>query len=325
MPEIGWQELAGVFVALLVLGGVVAGALLHTRASIAARRGDLAKFNAVLKALETPELRAIPGPVYEHPLLGALPSYTTLIGTLDGFAICVELHSPSPDPEAHLEYVVRVRVTAPVGQAFDETRRSPALAGFDPQSFQTQVEGRSLIVAEKLGRTSTGEDLRASPATLGNHLRRVVDYARSITVAGPVANPQPPSNGVRHALSSKRIFLLDGDRRFVEALRAALIERGAQPHAFDDPQSLIDAAEQSRPDLFVVALELPGEHGWAVCNRLKKLARVGSVPLVVTCTGCGEAEFQVHRRLRTRAQDYVAKPVSVEEMLARMAAQVRGA
>src|SRR5690606_4036796 len=111
------------------------------RASIAARRGDLAKFNAVLKALETPELRAIPGPVYEHPLLGALPSYTTLIGTLDGFAICVELHSPSPDPEAHLEYVVRVRVTAPSVRPSTKPAEAPRSQASIPRASKLKSRG----------------------------------------------------------------------------------------------------------------------------------------------------------------------------------------
>lgn len=324
MAEFDWQEVAALCVGLLIVGGCVAWGLRHSRSTIAAIQGDVAAFEAVLRALETPALRVNPGPVYEHPMVGTIPGHSTLVGALHGLAIQVDLHDPYGDAESYTEYVVRVRVTAPLGQAFDGARGTSV--AFDPVSsrFETQVDGRSLVVAEAPRRKSAGEELRRSAPTLGHHLRRVVEFARGLTVPAPPVHSQAPPEGVRSALSGNRVFLLDGDRPFAEALRAGLLERGAQPRVFEDFQSLTDAAEQSLPDLFVVALELPGENGWGVCNRLKKHKQLCSVPLIVAGADSSEAEFRAHRQLNTRAQDYVAKPVSVEDMLARIALQLRG-
>lgn len=221
MAEFGWQELAALFAGLLIVGGSVAWGLRHSRWTIAALQGDVAAFDAVLRALETAELRTNTGPVYEHPMVGTLPSHSTLVGTLHGFAIHVDLLDPHGDAERYPEYVVRIRVTAPLGQAFEGARDSSSCPAFDPHSkaFQTQVDGRSLVVTETPTRTSTISELRRSAPSLGNEKFR-------------------------------------------------------------------------------------------------------SVPLIVTSTGSGEEAFQAHRRLRTRARDYVAKPVSPDQMLTRIALQL---
>jgi len=158
VPGFSWQELAGLCVGLFIVGGSVAWGLRHSRSSMDDIRRDVAAFDAVLKALETSELRVHPGPVYEHPMVGPLPAHSTLVGALDGYRIWVELHNRSSDPE-YTEYVVRVRVTAPSGQAFDATAGSSALAGLDPQelpdrgqclhaggsgSAETHIDGRGL-------------------------------------------------------------------------------------------------------------------------------------------------------------------------------------
>lgn len=322
MVEFGWQELVGLFVGLLIVGGSVAWGLRHSSASIADIQRDVAAFDAVLRALETPELRVYPGPVYEHPMVGVIPSHSTLVGTLSGYALHVELHNPEWDAETHPEYFVRARVTALPGHTFYGPSQTSAPHDWTSQGFDVQIEGRSLVVTETPGRKSTtGVELRASAADLGAHLHQVTDFARRVAVAAPALASRAPPDAMRTALSGKQVFLLDGDLRFAEMLRDGLLSCGAQPRLFADFQSLIGAAERNEPDLFVVSLELPGENGWGVCNRLKKHEQLGAVPLIVLSTGSGEAEFQMHQRLRTRAQDYVAKPVSVDEMLARIGSQ----
>jgi len=318
VPGFDWQELAALCVGLLAVGGSMVWGLRLSRLSTDAIRRDVAAFDAVLRALAAPELRVHPGPVYEHPTVGTIPAHSTLVGALHGYGIYVELHNPWTE---YPEYILRVRVTAPLGQVFDAARATSALSGWDPKHFETRVDARSLVVAEKPSRTSPGADLRANPTHLANHLRRVVELARSIAVVDPAAPAPAPSRGALSTLSGKQVFLLEGDRGFAEALRVALLDCGARPRVFEAAQSLIDAAERGLPDLFVVALELPGAGGWGLCNRLKKHGRFASVPLLVVSTASGEEEFQMHQRLSTRAQDYIAKPVSVDHMLARIARQ----
>ena len=325
MGDIGWFQVVALLLPLLFMAGLVALGLRLSSASAAAIRKEVAVFDAVLRALETPELRVNPGPVHEHRVQGVLPSHSTLVGELDGYAVSLEMQNPWSIGETAAECIIQVRVTAPLGRSFEETSGSLAAFGFDPKRFETEVEGRSLILAERPKRPA-GEELRANPTILVNHLRRVVEYARSVTVGtrAAAASHSAPY-GVWNTLAGKRVFLLDGDLRFADELRVALIERGAQPRVFEHSRQLIEAAHLSLPDLIVVALEVPGESGWGVCNRLKKHEQIRFVPVVVLSASSGEKEFEAHRQLRTRAQDYIAKPVPVEHLLARMAAQLQGA
>src|SRR5882762_2889808 len=63
-------------------------------------------------------------------------------------------------------------------------------------------------------------------------------------------------------------------------------------------------------------------NGFSVCNKLKRDPALKDVPLIIMSSESTEETFEQHRRLRTRAEDYLHKPISFEDLLARAQAYV---
>src|SRR6478735_7543672 len=62
----------------------------------------------------------------------------------------------------------------------------------------------------------------------------------------------------------------------------------------------------------------PRVNGFSVCNKLKRDAALKDVPLIIMSSDSTEETFEQHRRLRTRAEDYLHKPISFDALLARI-------
>lgn len=117
----------------------------------------------------------------------------------------------------------------------------------------------------------------------------------------------------------KRILLVEDEPTIRTAVRDALRSQG---HDVDDT---IDGAEGLRRarassyDLIVLDLMLPGMDGLEVCRTLR---REGKRTPIIILTARGGEDDRV-RGLQVGADDYVAKPFSVRELLARVTAQLR--
>ncbi len=59
-------------------------------------------------------------------------------------------------------------------------------------------------------------------------------------------------------------------------------------------------------------------NGFSVCNKLKRDAALKEVPLIIMSSDSTEETFEQHRRLRTRAEDYLHKPIGFDALLARI-------
>ena len=68
------------------------------------------------------------------------------------------------------------------------------------------------------------------------------------------------------------------------------------------------------PDLIVLCID-PKRTGWAVCNRLRKCRRSKSTPLIITSAEATEKDFEDHKKLKTRAEEYLHKPFGVEALV----------
>ena len=72
----------------------------------------------------------------------------------------------------------------------------------------------------------------------------------------------------------------------------------------------------------VLCVELPGLSGYSWCNRLKKDGTLKSIPLVITSSEATPETFDQHRKLKTRAEDYLLKPFQPETLVERVGALV---
>lgn len=115
-----------------------------------------------------------------------------------------------------------------------------------------------------------------------------------------------------------RILVVEDDPAISELVTYHLEKEGHQTlHAYDG-RAAIEAFNRHRPDLILLDLMLPELDGFEVCRRIRK---VSDVPIIML-TAKGQEDDRV-RGLELGADDYVTKPFSPRELLARIAAVLR--
>src|SRR5215475_9868785 len=112
-----------------------------------------------------------------------------------------------------------------------------------------------------------------------------------------------------------KVLIFESDSSFAGELRTELGRLGATVQVVDDGNVGLQVAASERPDLILLSIELPRMNGFSVCNKLKKDLHLKDVPLVIMSTESSEETFEQHRKLRTRAEDYVHKPIPFPELL----------
>src|SRR5579863_6788897 len=116
------------------------------------------------------------------------------------------------------------------------------------------------------------------------------------------------------------ILVVDDEREIVRALYRALKAHGYSVHTASNGEEAIEAAAALRPDLVLLDLLLPGMNGLEVCRRVRAES---NVPIIVLSVK--DAERDKVQALDLGADDYVAKPFGMDEVLARVRVALRHA
>lgn len=115
-----------------------------------------------------------------------------------------------------------------------------------------------------------------------------------------------------------RILLVDDDRELIDLLAFALKRAGLEPIAAYDASAALRLFEERRPDLVVLDINLGASSGLEVLKELRKRAQLP----VIMLTALDSEEDKV-RGLELGADDYLTKPFSHRELIARIRAQLR--
>jgi CheY-like chemotaxis protein len=109
------------------------------------------------------------------------------------------------------------------------------------------------------------------------------------------------------------ILVVDDNSDNVEILRAFLESRGFIVAEARDGRTALARMEEVRPDLVLLDVMMPGMDGWEVCRVIKQHPQLGDTKVVmVTAKGGFEDKME---GLRSRADDYVVKPVDFKELM----------
>lgn len=107
--------------------------------------------------------------------------------------------------------------------------------------------------------------------------------------------------------------MVDDNSDNVEILRAFLESRGFTVAEARDGRTALARMEEVRPDLVLLDVMMPGMDGWEVCRVIKQHPQLGDTKVVmVTAKGGFEDKME---GLRSRADDYVVKPVDFKELM----------
>lgn len=77
-------------------------------------------------------------------------------------------------------------------------------------------------------------------------------------------------------------------------------------------------ASKNRPDLIILAVELPDENGYVICKKIKNNQDLKEIPLILISKEGNEADFERHQKLKVRADCYLKKPFTDEEFITRV-------
>lgn len=121
----------------------------------------------------------------------------------------------------------------------------------------------------------------------------------------------------------KTIFVVEDDAAIAELIAYALRGEGFEVATFGDGERLLAAVQECVPELTLLDIMLPGLDGLSVLRRLRENARTAEMPVILLTAKSTEYDKVVG--LDTGADDYVAKPFGVMELLARIKAVLRRA
>ena len=120
-------------------------------------------------------------------------------------------------------------------------------------------------------------------------------------------------------MAKSKILVVDDDRKIVELVRLYLEKDGYRVSAAYDGLQALELARQTRPDLIVLDLMLPGMDGLDVCRVLR--GEGNRVPIIMLTAKITEEDKLIG--LDLGADDYLTKPFSPRELLARTRAVLR--
>jgi PAS domain S-box-containing protein len=123
---------------------------------------------------------------------------------------------------------------------------------------------------------------------------------------------------VRRPGEKTRVLAVDDEPQILRFLRRSLEEAGYQPTVTGDPSEVTRLVELEEPDLVLLDLMLPGTTGFELMARLREFSGVPVIFLTAS-----DREEDAVRALREGADDYITKPFSPSELLARIAAALR--
>ena len=116
------------------------------------------------------------------------------------------------------------------------------------------------------------------------------------------------------------VLLVEDDQNIVDLVRSNLIARSHDVIVSKDGRDALDLLTGHRPDAVLLDLMLPGIDGFELCRELRERSSVGILVL-----SARRAETDKVRALNLGADDYMTKPFSMRELVARIRAQLRRA
>jgi two-component system alkaline phosphatase synthesis response regulator PhoP len=119
----------------------------------------------------------------------------------------------------------------------------------------------------------------------------------------------------------KNILVVEDEKDIIEVLRYYLEKDNYRVHVAEDGFTALEIAEKVVPNLIILDLMLPRLDGTEVCKRLKADERLRDIPIIMLTAKAEEADKV--RGLETGADDYVTKPFSAKELMARVKAHIR--
>jgi len=122
-------------------------------------------------------------------------------------------------------------------------------------------------------------------------------------------------------MPKEKILIVDDEKDIIKMLDYNLKKEGYRVISVCNGEDALDSAKRENPDLIILDLMLPGIDGLEVSKSLKKEPKTSRIPIIMLTAKAQEADKVIG--LELGADDYVTKPFSPRELIARMKAVLR--
>ena len=122
-------------------------------------------------------------------------------------------------------------------------------------------------------------------------------------------------------MAKKLIFAVEDEAHIQQLIKYNLEANGYRVAVFESGEGLLNEIKATIPDLVILDIMLPGIDGLEVCRQLRQNSRTKGVPIIML-TAKSE-EFDRVLGLELGADDYITKPFSIRELVARVKAIFR--
>jgi len=121
----------------------------------------------------------------------------------------------------------------------------------------------------------------------------------------------------------RQVVIIEDEPDITDLLARWFASEGFRVITAGDGRAGLDAAQQHQPDLVILDMRLPAMSGWEVCRSLKGNEDTRGIPIIVLSAISGTEDRIA--ALEMGVDDFVVKPFSVREVIARARAVLRRA
>ena len=122
-------------------------------------------------------------------------------------------------------------------------------------------------------------------------------------------------------MAKNLVYILEDDKSIAELVAYSLKSQHIDSRIFDDAQSLYEALKSEIPQVLVCDIMLPNENGFSVIKKLRENHKTKNIAIIVL--SALNAEYDKINGLDLGADDYLTKPFSALELIARVKALMR--
>jgi len=231
--------------------------------------------------------------------------------------------------------VILLDVVMPELNGFQVTERlkaDPATAGIPIilvtglGSIEDRVKGLEAGADDFLGKPFNLDELLVRVRSLVK-LKVLQDRLKQAEAASLLASPLPatpvvsPMPAPFEPRRQPVVLVVEDDERIIKICSSVLGSGGYQVVSAPDGPGMFAAIEREAPDLIILDLMLPGMDGVEILAKIKEMPLARDVPVIIL-TAVGDLKTKV-KTLYIGADDYLVKPVSSLELLARVRANLR--
>src|SRR5438309_9199133 len=117
-------------------------------------------------------------------------------------------------------------------------------------------------------------------------------------------------------MAERNLLCIEPDSDTVAEIRNALSPYGFGVESVPNGEEAIEWGRSHPTSLIILSVE-PRKVGYAICNKLKRSPSLREIPLILISSEETQATFDQHKKLKSRAEEYLLKPFDAAELLAK--------